>query len=245
MRKRATTPGNVDIMKLKLHAPKIRDLVGDLSRLFGKPSLDNASELLEVLDNIIQEAGSLRKVAERVRASHAEGLKNKTFQNMHEYKNWMDSGMDMPETFRNKIEEPEELHEMYIPRAKEPVIASKKESSTLKVAGLDHIYLGPTPCDEDCAQVGDENYSKKVREELSRYRQLLEHKFGTPPAGAAFKQKRELHSFGPYYEMTVAFDPTNPEATAFAFFVEENAPLKWSDTEKLSFNFEEGHGDAR
>lgn len=241
MKKRAKTPGNADIMKLKLHAPKIRSLLLEFDRVFGRPSLDNSRQALDLLDSIIQEARSLRKVAERIRGTHVEHVQNESVQNMREYRNWLNEGMDMPDSFVSKIEEPEE---MSIPKAKEPVLASKKEASALKLARVDYVYLGSAPTHEDCAQVGDEDYAEKVREELFRYRQLLEHKFGTPPSGAAFRQKKESHDFGSYYEMAVAFDPNDAEALAFALFVEDNAPLNWSDTEKVTFNFEEGQESA-
>lgn len=91
----------------------------------------------------------------------------------------------------------------------------------------DYISLGPTPCDEECAQVGDNDYSLKSKEECRKYKQLLLNKFGEPPEGARFLIKNFSHDYGSYSEVVISFDSDNREALSFAIEVENNLPSKW------------------
>jgi len=95
------------------------------------------------------------------------------------------------------------------------------------------LYLGPNPCEEECAPMDDP--SAHIAE-VRRYAQLLKDKFLNIPDGAWFGVKREDGSdYGSYYEAVVYYLEDDEEASEFAFFVESNSPLTWSDTEKIDW----------
>lgn len=103
----------------------------------------------------------------------------------------------------------------------------------------DYLNLGPTPCSEDCVQVGTDNYPEKSREECRRYMNLLVQKFPGKPEGAEFKIKSFSHDFGTYREVCICYDDNNPEAMAYAFHVENNMPEMWIDDAAIPFNVQE------
>ena len=91
----------------------------------------------------------------------------------------------------------------------------------------DYLSIGCTPCDEECAQVGSENYRKRAIIECTRYIQLLRGIFGDEPEGARFSIKAFPHDFGSYHEVVIYFDDDNEEAIEYAFNVENNCPSTW------------------
>jgi hypothetical protein len=95
------------------------------------------------------------------------------------------------------------------------------------------LELGPTPCDEDCAQVGMEDYFAKARPECRRYIDLLVKKFGKPLGEAYFYIKSNPHEFGSYLEVAIKFNTNSREETAFAYHVESNLPAKWTDEAEI------------
>ncbi len=100
----------------------------------------------------------------------------------------------------------------------------------------DHITLGPTPVEEDCAQVGLDCYPEQSREECIRYRALLEATFGDGSrVGCSFGVKAFPHDFGTYREVVVYFDVDVEEQVEFAYNVEANMPLTWRDTSDVAF----------
>lgn len=60
----------------------------------------------------------------------------------------------------------------------------------------DDFSIGPTPCDESCAYVGDLDYSRKAHAAYIRFIQLLRKKFGPEPEGAWLSGKWGPHDFG-------------------------------------------------
>ena len=46
------------------------------------------------------------------------------------------------------------------------------------------MSIGPVPCEEDCAQVGQEKYRERAIDECKRFIQLLRKTFGDEPPGA-------------------------------------------------------------
>ena len=92
---------------------------------------------------------------------------------------------------------------------------------------LEKFYLGPTPAEEACAQVGQPNYREQALKECRAYiRQLARH-FGEPPPGARFTLTREIHDFGTYLEVVVQYDPEDEAAREFAFRAEDDLPARW------------------
>ena len=92
---------------------------------------------------------------------------------------------------------------------------------------LEKLYLGPTPTDEACVQVGQPGYREQALKECRAYIRQLERHFGEPPTGAGFALTREHHDFGTYYEVVVQYDPENEGAIDFAFRVEASVPGEW------------------
>lgn len=92
---------------------------------------------------------------------------------------------------------------------------------------IDYLELGPSPCDEDCAQVGDDNYEQKARAECQSFISLLRKTFGNEPEGAKLIIKSNPHDYGRYYEVAVKFDDNFPKSIDYAFNVENNAPTNW------------------
>ena len=56
-----------------------------------------------------------------------------------------------------------------------------------------YFTLGPTPRDESCACVGEEDYEPRARKECRRFIALLRKKFGLEPEGARFGVKDFPH----------------------------------------------------
>jgi hypothetical protein len=89
------------------------------------------------------------------------------------------------------------------------------------------LYLGPTPPEEACAQVGQPDYQKQALKECRAYIHQLLRVFGGPPSGAHFALARESHDFGTYYEVVIQYDAQDEEASQFALHVEANLPAEW------------------
>jgi hypothetical protein len=90
-----------------------------------------------------------------------------------------------------------------------------------------YIVLGPTPGDEHCACVGEEDYEPRARKECRRFIGLLRKKFGLEPEGARLTMKSFPHDFGLYYEVVVCFDEDFPDSVDYAFRCEDNLPATW------------------
>ena len=90
-----------------------------------------------------------------------------------------------------------------------------------------YFTLGPTPRDEPCACVGEEDYEPRARKECRRFIGLLRKMFGPEPEGARLTVKSFPHDFGPYYEVVVCFDEDFLDSVAYAFRCEDNLPATW------------------
>lgn len=96
---------------------------------------------------------------------------------------------------------------------------------------LGYISLGPVPAEEDCAQVGETNYTHKATYECRRYAKALRTKY-PPPPGARVGIKSFPHDFGSYHEVVVEYDPENGLATEYAFRLEGSLPSTWAELEE-------------
>lgn len=86
---------------------------------------------------------------------------------------------------------------------------------------LDHIYIGPCPANEDCAQIGvTEGAARLNRIECEAYIEALRLVYGPEPEGAYFHIKTEQHDFGPYREVVCYYEDDKPEAVEYAFRAE-------------------------
>jgi hypothetical protein len=93
----------------------------------------------------------------------------------------------------------------------------------------DYISIGPTPCDESCAYVGDSDYSRKARAECIRFIQLLRKKFGPEPEGAWLSVKWFPHDFGSYCEVVCYYNTDISASADYAFCCESETPATWED----------------
>lgn len=93
----------------------------------------------------------------------------------------------------------------------------------------DCVYLGPTPPEEDCVQLGEANYNELAFDECRRYIELIRKKLGHEPAGAKLKIKWSPHDFGSYAEVVCEFECDNNEAETYALNCDNNGPLNWED----------------
>lgn len=94
---------------------------------------------------------------------------------------------------------------------------------------MDYIQLGPTPANEQCASVGDDNYSERSRLECRVYIEQLRREFGPEPEGARLASKSFPHDFGSYREVVCYF---SDEASAAYAYSLEDASADW-DAESL------------
>lgn len=93
----------------------------------------------------------------------------------------------------------------------------------------DYIEIGPSPVEENCVQVGSENYTERAREECKRFINLIRSKLGEEPEGAELKIKSFPHDFGAYCEVVCYYNDNNAEAINYAFRCEEEAPTRWEE----------------
>ena len=98
----------------------------------------------------------------------------------------------------------------------------------------DYLSIGSSPADEDCVQVGTENYAARARQECSRYIELLRLKFGPEPKGAELVVKGFPHDFGTYYEVVVWYDDNDRAGLEYALLLEGNAPATWDDDKPVA-----------
>lgn len=105
-----------------------------------------------------------------------------------------------------------------------------KQAGWMKKSSRDRVELGPTPSDEDCAQVGTDNYRERAFEECRKYIALIRQKMGTEPRGARLKITSNPHDFGTYYEVVCEYDDQFPRSVDYAFACESDGPQTWGDT---------------
>jgi len=102
----------------------------------------------------------------------------------------------------------------------------------------DSLNLSPTPIGEDCAQLGDVDYSSRARRECRAFIQQLIREFGEPPAGASLQISHNPHDFGTYLEVEVQFSDTDEEASEFAYRVEGRLPEFWDEEARKELGIE-------
>ena len=91
------------------------------------------------------------------------------------------------------------------------------------------IYLGSSPCDEECASVGDEHYTSDARIEIAAYIDQLNRTFVllNDELNISFCKKREAHDFGSYYEVAVEYESGSFYGQAVAYTIEDFMPEEW------------------
>jgi len=100
----------------------------------------------------------------------------------------------------------------------------------------DYVVIGPAPADEDCAQVGEDNYEAQARRECKLFITLLRETFGEEPSGAYLSIKGFPHDFGTYYEVVCYFNHRVRESIEYALRCEREAPTTWGEEAAGSTN---------
>jgi hypothetical protein len=95
------------------------------------------------------------------------------------------------------------------------------------------LEFDTAPYDEECVQVesGSVDYIIPMKQQGRKFIELLNKRFGTPPNEAYFGLKANDHDFGVYYSVCIFFNDEDEEETKFAYFVENNVPATWDDSE--------------
>jgi hypothetical protein len=93
---------------------------------------------------------------------------------------------------------------------------------------MEHYSLGPSPVDEECVQVGSDNYLANAQKECKRYMELLEKKFDLLD-GMYFQITYNAHDFGTYLDVEVFFNENDEEQLNYASYIEDNLPFTWED----------------
>ena len=93
----------------------------------------------------------------------------------------------------------------------------------------DSLYIGESPWDESCAQLGSDMYMPNARKECARFIQQIRNHYGAEPEGARLYIKQNPHDFGTYLSVECMFmwDPADEEAEYtvsqdYAFAIEED-----------------------
>ena len=77
----------------------------------------------------------------------------------------------------------------------------------------DSLYIGESPWDEACAQLGTDMYPVNARKECQRFIEQIRRHYGTEPEGARLHIKSNPHDFGSYLSVECDFtwDPSNDD----------------------------------
>jgi hypothetical protein len=93
---------------------------------------------------------------------------------------------------------------------------------------VERYYLGPAPADEECAQLGHDEYEERAKAECRQYIAAVRIVCGDPPEGARLKVVSQPHDFGLYWEVVVEFDPHIRAACEYAARCDAQAPTTWA-----------------
>ena len=103
----------------------------------------------------------------------------------------------------------------------------------------EYMEIGPVPYDENCAQVGAEDYIEKSSAEISAYLNQLNRKFPEAESkGIDFKKKRFDHDFGSYYEVCIYWNTDDEVADQYVYIIEANLPNVWDREALQELNLE-------
>ena len=98
----------------------------------------------------------------------------------------------------------------------------------------DYLSIGSSPAEEDCAQVGTDNYREIARKECKAYIDQIRRQLGDEPEGAFLAIKSFPHDFGSYLEVVCFFDDNNEIASNYAFKCESETWPNWDAIAKES-----------
>jgi hypothetical protein len=91
----------------------------------------------------------------------------------------------------------------------------------------DLVYVGSSPPEETCAQVGSDDYYTRARRECTAYIEQLRRALGREPDGARLSIKSCPHDFGDYLEVVCHFESDKPDSVDYALRCESDGPPRW------------------
>jgi hypothetical protein len=91
---------------------------------------------------------------------------------------------------------------------------------------LNEMYIGSTPPEEECEQLGDNYNPQRARKECRAYIHQLRRVLGPEPEGASLVIKSNPHDFGTYLTVVCMYDDTEA-ATLYAYKCESDGPMTW------------------
>lgn len=103
----------------------------------------------------------------------------------------------------------------------------------------EYMELGPTPCEESCAQIGNDNFREQATKEMECYAKQLYRTF--PEAielGIKFKMKWFAHDFGSYGEVCAYWNPDNIGQDEYIYYIDRNLPSHWDEESLKELNLE-------
>lgn len=103
----------------------------------------------------------------------------------------------------------------------------------------EYMVAGPTPYDEDCAQVGTVDYSEKANKEMKAYINQLNRLFPDAESkGIDFKIKWFHHDFGSYGEVCMFWNTDDEIADEYVYIIESDLPAIWDREALQELNIE-------
>lgn len=94
----------------------------------------------------------------------------------------------------------------------------------------DYLYIGPTPVNENCAQVGDPDFNMKASKEMKAFINQLYRTFPDATENSVkFRIKWELHDFGKYGEVVVDYNCEDEMSYSYALNIDSNIPENWDE----------------
>lgn len=109
---------------------------------------------------------------------------------------------------------------------------------------MDSIDLGSAPWNEECASVGDEDYSARAHRECWALIGQLKRSCGDPPAAVRFRIASNPHDFGTYCSVVVEYDGNDAEAAAYAQRSDEERPDFWDMQARADLDATQKRGAA-
>jgi hypothetical protein len=88
------------------------------------------------------------------------------------------------------------------------------------------------PHNEQCAQVGSENYMEFSRMEAEALKSQLIRLHGEPPFGTRLRTISCPHDFGSYLDVAIEYNEDDEEAVDWMLAVESGVPDTWDDQAK-------------
>jgi hypothetical protein len=96
----------------------------------------------------------------------------------------------------------------------------------------DTYEIGSSPNDEDCVQVGSDNYPVLAKKECRAYMNQLNRVFPDMPAGMYLKITSHPHEFGTYHEVSVSYDDEREDHAEFLWGKLELGCDNWDEEAK-------------